>query len=179
MTSVSGLSLIHRVQARDRAVGAAMLGLSHAPNIHYTQDRPFEIAAQGRARRWEGIDARLNAKLGQYPLYADCSAFVTWCLWNGLSIPFGCRDTVNGAGWRGGYTGTLLAHGKQVRHDYNIQRADIVIYGNGGTGEHTAIVVGRRKSDGKTMCVSHGSEGGPYYVPIDYRIDIMQVRRAI
>ncbi len=170
MSSVSGLSKTHRIQARDRAVNAAMLALRHAPEIHYTQ---------GPAR-WEGIRADLNARLGEYPRNADCSALATWCLWNGLFIPFKVRDTVNGAGWLAGYTGTMLSHGKRVEHLVNVQRADCVIYGRpGSTGAHTAIVVGRRKSDGKIMCVSHGSEGGPYYVAFDYRSDIMQIRRYI
>jgi hypothetical protein len=170
MSSASGLSTVHRVQARDRAVNAAMLGLRHAPQMFYTQG----------PQRWEGIARKLNAKLGEYPKHVDCSAFVTWCLYNGLVISgFTNRDIVNGADWKGGYTGTLLTHGKQVHHLENVQRADYVIYGNGGTGEHTALVVGRRKADGKIMVVSMGSDAGPFYLPYDYRRDIMQVRRAI
>ena len=170
MSSASGLSTVHRVQARDRTVGAAMLALKHAPEIHYTQS----------PARWEGIAKHRNARLGEFPHNIDCSAFVTWCLYNGLVLSgFTTRDIPNGANWTGGYTGTLLTHGKQVRHLENVQRGDYVIYGNGGTGEHTALVVGRRKSDGKIMVVSHGSEAGPFYLEYDYRRDIMQVRRSI
>lgn len=169
MASVSGLSYQHRIQARDRAVGAAMLGVKNAANVHYTQG----------PQRWEGITKKLNARMGQYPHYADCSAFVTWCLWNGLVVPgLVTRDIVNGANWAGGYTGTLLAHGKEVHHLENVQRADVVIYGNGGTGEHTAIIVGRRK-DGHLMVVSHGSEPAPFYCAYDYRPDVMCIRRYI
>ena len=170
MPSVSGLSKKHRIEARDRAVHAAMLALRNAPKVHYTQG----------ARRWDGINLDFNARMGEYPKYADCSALATWCLWNGLHIPFGVRDTVNGANWQGGYTGTMLSHGKRVVHTANVQRGDCVIYGvPGTTGKHVAIVVGRRKSDGKIMCVSHGSEGGPYYVPWDYRSDTIEFRRYI
>jgi len=172
MASVSGLSLPHRIEVRDRAVHAAMLGVKNAASVHYTQG----------PQRWEGIAKKLNARMGQYPNYADCSAFVTWCLWNGLVVPkfpkFVTRDIVNGANWTGGYTGTLLAHGKEVHHLSSVQRADVVIYGNGGTGEHTAIIVGRR-ADGHPMVVSHGSEPAPFFCAYDYRKDIMCIRRYV
>lgn len=168
MASVSGLSREHRIRARDRTVAAALLALHHAPQVHYTQQPP----------RWEGIRKRLNARLGQFPKNADCSSFATWCLWNGLHIGFGVRDTVNGANWNSGFTGTMLRNGKQVHQLSNVQRGDCVIYGTGAPGHHTAIVVGRAK-DGTPMVVSHGSEGGPYFVRYNYRRDIMQIRRYI
>ena len=89
MSSVSGLSAHHRQQAKARTVQAATLGLHNAARLHYTQD----------GRRWRGIDAHKVAARGQYPTQADCSSFATWCLWNGLFVPFGVRDTVNGARW--------------------------------------------------------------------------------
>jgi hypothetical protein len=168
MSSVSGLSVEHRIRARDRAVQAAILGLNHAPKIHYTQG----------PKRWDGIRLHKNARAGQYPLYADCSAFVTWCLWNGLVLSgYTDRDLVNGANWTGGYTGTMLAHGKHVEHLSSVQRADAVIYGHGEPGEHTAIVVGVK--NGVPMVVSHGSEAGPFYLPYNYRSDVMGFRRYI
>jgi len=169
MSSVSGLSATHRIQARDRIVAAAMLGLRNADAINYTQ---------GPAR-WEGIAQHRNARLGEFPHNADCSAYATWCIWNGLVLGgFTTKDTVNGSNWTGGYTGTMLSHGKQVQHEYSVQRGDCAIYGNGGTGEHTAIVVGRRK-DGTIMVVSHGSQAGPFYLPLHYRPDLMQIRRYV
>jgi hypothetical protein len=168
MASVSGLSRDQRIRARDRAIAAALLALHHAPQVHYTQAAP----------RWEGINKRLNARLGQFPKNADCSSFATWCLWNALHIGFGLGDLVNGAQWTGGFTGTMLSHGKRVQDVGRVQRADCVIYGNSGTGEHTAIVVGRAKN-GTPMVVSHGSERGPFFLPYNYRRDIMQIRRYI
>lgn len=168
MSSVSGLSKPHRMEARDRAVKAAILGFKRSQYIHYTQT----------AARWEGINKRHNAQQGNYPRNADCSSFATWCIWNGLYVPFKARDTINGTNWRSGYTGTMLNHGKLVENLNSVQRGDCVIYGpHGSVGRHTAIVVGWR--DGKIMVVSHGSEGGPYYVRYDYRSDIMQIRRYI
>ena len=156
----SGLSRQNRVRARDLAMNAARLGLRHAPRMHYTQ----------AAARWEGIERRRLAWRGEYPRWADCSAFVSWCLWNALEH-FHVRDVVNGDRWRGGYTGTMLEHG--VRVTGPILRGDAVIYGSGFPGEHTAICVGGG------MVISHGSEAGPFLLPIRYRSDVLQVRRYI
>lgn len=165
--SVSGLSKCERAIARDRAVHAAMLGLHHAPAIHYTQG----------AQRWEGIAQRKVARRGDFPTHADCSAFWSWCLWNGVELPFQVGDIVNGQRWLAGFTGTLAQHGRQVIHARNILNADLVLYGTGPTYQHVAGVVGER--NGKPLVVSHGSEGGPYLLPIDYRSDIGQIRRYI
>lgn len=167
MASVSGLNREQRIRARDRVVQAALLGFHHAPKIHYTQG----------PKRWEGIDKRLNARLGQFPTQADCSSFATWCLWNGLFLGFGLGDNVNGQGWAAGYTGTMLDHGKQVRSVTNAQRGDLVLYGSGPPGEHVTVVVAMK--GGVPMVVSHGSEGGPYHVKYNYRSDVYQIRRYI
>ena len=143
-----------------------MLGYRNKDKVHYTQ----------KSRRWDGINKDYQASKGEYPKYADCSAYATWCIWNGLDH-YRCRDTVNGLRWKGGYTGTMLNHGKRIRKLANVLPGDCVIYGRGGNGRHTAIVVGRR--DGVPMVVSHGSESGPYYVRWDYRSDVMSIRRYI
>lgn len=166
--TVSGLSTPHRIHARDLAVNAAVLGLHHAPALHYTQGPD----------RWEGIAHDLKAWRGEFPKHADCSAFGTWCVWNGLDH-YGVRDTVNGAHWRYGYTGSMVGHGKPVRHLENVVRADLVLYGDPfGPSGHVAIVAGRRRGDHKLMVVSFGSEAGPFYLPFDYR-PVTQIRRYI
>lgn len=161
MSSVSGLSEAHRNQAKARAVQAAILALHHAPDVHYTQ----------KGDRWQGINKKLVAAKGQFPKYADCSSFVTWCIWNGLFVPFGVRDTVNGAHWKWGYTGTMLEHGKIVRHRENVQGGDAALYS--GHGGHTALCVGGGQ------VISFGSEAGPFLLPIDYRSDLIEIRRYI
>jgi len=163
MASVSGLSAPHRIRARDLAMRAAFLGLRHAPDLHYTQG----------PRRWQGIDRNLKAWKGEYPHYGDCSAFATWCLWNGLDH-YGVRDTVNGQRWKAGWTGTMVQHGKHVRHESNVMRGDLALYGDpvGRTG-HVAICVGSGK------VISFGSEAGPFLLPIHYRADFKQIRRYI
>lgn len=162
MSSVSGLGALHRRKARKVAKGAALLSLHHASEVHYTQG----------AQRWEGIAKGLKAWRGQYPNYMDCSAGVTWWLWNGLAH-FKVRDVVNGQGWLAGYTGTMRNHGKRVRW---VLTGDAAHYGS-GTGKHTAMVIGRNL--GRVMVVSHGSEGGPYLLPANYRADLDHFRRYI
>lgn len=151
-TSIHEVPVAHGIQL---CTDAAELGLKHAPEVHYTQG----------PQRWEGIANRDHAAKGQFPHYADCSAFFSWCLWQLLGEG---DDTVNGAHWVGGYTGTLLAHGKRVAHP--IEGA-AVLYGQpGSTGEHVAY------SKGNGRVISHGSEGGPYDLPYNYRRDVMEFR---
>ena len=163
--SVSGLTPGQRHIARQRTVQAALLGYHHRANIHYTQD----------SRRWEGIAHHCVAQKGQYPNYADCSAYVTWCLWNGLHIAFGKPDIVNGCNWGAGFTGTLAQHGMEI-HRPGLLPGDIALYGAVPTFEHTAIVVGWQNK--QPVVVSHGSEGGPYLIPAEYR-PVSQFRRYI
>jgi hypothetical protein len=157
-----------RTRARRAAVNAAWIGYNHRGAVHYTQG----------SSRWQGIaDTRYSAK-GQYPNEADCSAYATWCLWNGLYVIYKKPDVVNGASWKAGFTGTMLEHGRAIEHIKNVRWADCVIYGVPGTvGKHVAIIVG--KKNGVPMVISHGSEGGPYYLPYNYRKDIQSIRRYI
>jgi hypothetical protein len=169
VSSVSGLNESQRNKARGLITQAAWLCYRNRARVHYTQG----------GRRWNGINNHDVAAKGDYPRYADCSAFATWCIWNGLYLPYKVKDTVNGCGWKAGFTGTMLSHGKQVNHKENWLRGDCVIYGRqGSTGAHTAIIVNTTKQS-QPMVISHGSEGGPYYLPYNYRSDIMQVRRYI
>lgn len=158
--SVSGLSAGHVREAIARFQQAAVLGLHHAPQIHYTQS----------AARWQGIAEHKVAIHDQYPTEADCSAFAAWVLWNALYITFKHTDTVNGQRWEAGYTGTLLEHGRSV--DAPIP-GDLVIYGTGFPGEHVACYTGGG------LVVSHGSEAGPLLLPVHYRPDVLSYRRYI
>ena len=159
------LTRAQRKRARSRAAQAALLARSHKGSVHYTQG----------AARWSGIARRRNSARGDYPTAADCSAFATWCLWNALYLTYGEPDTVNGARWQGGFTGTQIAHGRRIAPS-KMLAGDLVFYGSGSTPTHVAICVGKR--DGKTMVVSHGSEAGPLYLPWNYR-RVIQCRRYI
>lgn len=151
-------STIHDVPVHkgiDICIQAAELALAHAPVVHYTQG----------FMRWQGIRETDHASMGEYPNWADCSSFYSWCLWQLLGTG---EDVVNGADWTGGYTGTLLAHGKRVASPI---KGAAVLYGSpGSTGKHVAI------SKGNGRVISHGSEGGPYDLPWNYRSDVMEFR---
>lgn len=149
-----------RREARRKTVRAAFVALENRERIHYTQG----------PRRWEGINLHKRAYRGEYPRYADCSAFATWCLWDGtlLHKP---HDFVNGAQWRAGYTGTQVQHGKRVEMD-DLLPGDLVFYGGGSIPAHVAVYVG------KGRVISHGSEAGPYLLPVRYR-EVNQARRYI
>lgn len=81
----------------------------------------------------------------------------------------GCPDP-NGTNYDGtGWTGSLIKKG--VRVPLAVP-ADLVFYG-GGLSSHVTVAIS------PTQCVSHGSEGGPRILPINYRLDINQVRRYL
>lgn len=165
--SVSGLSDGHCAQARERAVQAAQVALAHHTQMTYTE---------GPAR-WSGIAQHRDSAKDQFPVDSDCSSFVTWCLWNGLHLLFGVRDTVNDKDWQGGYTGTMLDCGRRVPAIADVLPGDCVIYGTGAPGEHTAIVVDAK--GGVPHVISHGGPTTPGYFPYNYRSDVMEVRRYI
>lgn len=162
---VSGLSDDHAAHARKIIAASAKLMMQHPAEIHYSQG----------PNRWEGINNKLTATKGQYPRHGDCSSTATWMLWDAMHRPYGVRDLVNGAAWRAGYTGTQYTRGKAVEHDKNLKIGDLIFYGNqgGGIPEHVAVYIG----GGKVF--SHGSEGGPYILGLDYRSDRRMSRRYI
>ena len=164
---MTGLTQPQRIIARELAVQAAVLSLHHAPAVHYSQG----------AHRFDGIKNHLIAAKGQYPTELDCSASVTWWLAQGLLFRFKLPDVVNGEKWEAGWTGTLAQHGRQVVHLKNVRHGDAVLYGDGPNYEHTAMIVGWK--NGVPVVVSHGSEGGPYLLPWNYRSDANMIRRFI
>lgn len=163
MGRVSGLYGQDIIVARTMAMQAAYLGYHKRELIHYTESSPA---------RWQGIDLDKKAWRGEFPEWADCSAFVTWCLWNGLHH-FYRPDVVNGEAWKAGYTGTMLNHGEIIRGLKKAIRGDAIIYGPAWPGQHTAIYVGNNR------VISHGSEEGPLLLPVEYRKDILSIRRYI
>jgi cell wall-associated NlpC family hydrolase len=158
----------------ERVIRAAMLGVDHRASIHYTMDRPFEVTAQGGVRRrWDGIKEGRRSKNGQFPHFADCSSFVTWCYWDALGGPSAGRDIVNNQNWTGGYTGTLIGCGRQVR-EADARPGDLLLYGpSTGNTSHVTMWV----APGKVA--SHGGEDGPQILKPHYRGDFLQIRRYI
>jgi len=130
---------------------AALYAHSKQPR-HYTQG----------AARWQPVS--MVPWQQHMWAYGDCSSFATGCFkMAGLPDP-------NGMGYRAGYTGTLCQHGKAVTTP---QPGDLLFFGSGPPWTHVAVAVS------STRCVSHGSEGGPYLVPINYRPDQGQIRRYV
>lgn len=156
-----GLGAKKRYNARQRAVRAAYITYTHRGVVHYTQG----------GLRWQAIRLRAHAKQGDYPRWADCSAFVTWCYWDATHI-YNLSDFVNGASWRAGYTGTMTRHGIVVTTNRLIS-GDAIFYGGTWTRpHHVAIYVGNQR------VISHGSESGPLLLKYDYR-EINHCRRFI
>lgn len=157
-----GLDVEQRFAARQKALYSARTALAHAGIMRYSEG----------AERWSGIDEHRRAYRGEYPPVADCSAFVTWCLWDGTLLEK-LSDFVNGERWRAGYTGTMTQHGVSVM-GRRLLVGDAIFYG--GTRDvpqHVTIYVGSGR------VISHGSPGGPRLLPIRYWDEIVDMRRYI
>lgn len=141
---------------RRRAVVAAMLLLyHHRDQVHYTQ---------GPRRMW-GVTQKIRPP--KYPTDLDCSASVTWAY-----FAAGAPDP-NDLGYSGvGYTGTLSKHGRKVSLTVAKPGA-LVFYGKRWPWQHVAVYIGAGK------VISHGSEGGPYLLPVNYRSDRGEVREYL
>jgi cell wall-associated NlpC family hydrolase len=161
-TALATITPAQRAQERSAAVHAAVVALRHRSAVHYTQS----------PRRWDGIKRGLLGSKNQYPHYADCSSFATWCLWNGMRLHHR-PDTVNGKKWRAGFTGTQIRHGTRVTSEKNILPGDLAFYGSHGHVSHVAICIGGG------LVISHGTEAGPFKLRLHYRKGLMQIRRYI
>ena len=144
---------------RHAVVAAALLAYNKRDQIHYTEDMK---------RRMEGVVKRI--KPPNVPSVGDCSSMVTW-----YYFAAGAPDP-NGAGYNGsGFTGTL-DRGRTVSIDQS-QPGDYVLYGTAHPWAHVALFVGEKQ--GQHMVVSHGSEGGPYYLPWNYRKDTGPIKSLL
>ena len=166
---VSGLSDEHAAHARHIIVQAAKIMVRHKMEIHYSQ----------KADRQVGVRQKLSILEGDFPKTCDCSSTAWWMLWDAMHRPYGVRDLVcRTVDWDPNsvvYTGSMYRHGKAVIHDENLKIGDLIFYGDqgGGIPKHVAVYVG----GGKVF--SHGSEGGPYILDLDYRNDRRMSRRYI
>jgi len=92
----------------------------------------------------------------KFPMFADCSAFVTWCYWVA-----GAPDP-NGLGYNHeGYTGTLLGHGTEIPLQL-VEPGDVIVYGP-STGWHTALCI---SGGPDPLTISHGQQGDPSIVKV-------------
>ncbi len=107
---------------------------------HYYQQRPMQDTAAPPNVDW----------------YLDCSEFVYVCAKAaGLPDPSGFGYTAYGN------TDSFLAHMKSAAGP---AKGRLAFYDDPG---HVVIITGQ--ANGVWMCLSHGSEGGPGYYPINYR----------
>ena len=133
---------------RQAVVNEAMWGYNNRGRIHYRMSRPMPSLNAGH-------------RLSQTH---DCSGFATACYKRAQAAD------PNGLGYSGlGYTGTLAVHGRSVSRAA-ARPGDLVFYGRGYPYTHVAIYVGNGR------VISHGSEGGPYLLNIDYRSDRRLIR---
>lgn len=169
MARVSGLTDKQASHARELLVRSAKNMVKHKDQIDYSQayDR------QDAMRKHKTITR------GEYPAHADCSSTSWWMLWDAMGRNYKVRDIVcKTQGWNPNqtvYTGSMYRNGKAVVHDRNLKIGDLIFYGDqgGGIPEHVAMYVG----GGKVF--SHGSDGGPYIIDLDYRSDRRMSRRFI
>lgn len=157
--SVSGLDPEHARQVVNLNLQAVVLGYHKKDHIHYTQG----------SLRWQGISSRRRASRGQYPNFADCSSYSSWGKWCGFEVGHH-TDVVNGEHWLAGFTGTEAIHGRRVT---TLMPGDLVLYGHGPSFEHVTTYTGGG------LCVSFGSEPGPFLLPVHYRPDAAEYRRYI
>ena len=136
---------------RQKIVGTAIFGANHRDRIWYTQG----------PSRMMGVTHHLRPP--KFPIYADCSAYATWCYWvAGAPDPNGPKFNYNGFG----YTGTLAVNGKET---WNPQPGDLCLYGAGWPYHHTTVYIGSGRA------VSMGSSIGPDFVSARY-FDFNQYR---
>jgi|SRR5215471_7086496 len=138
--------------AGQRIASAALYAQSRRPR-HYTQG----------AERWQPVNRAPGWKSNMWE-YGDCSSFATGCFREA-----GITRDPNGQNWAWGWTGTLCKNGRAVN---SAQPGDLIFYGSGAPWSHVVVAIGGGK------CVSHGSEGGPFLVPVNYRT-IGQIRRYV
>lgn len=110
--------------------------ISHEPEIHYLQHRPYQS------------DPR------KLPMSEDCSATTT------LSYKDAGAPDPNGFAFNGyGYTGTIRSNCETISFSA-VKRGDPIVYGP-GAGSH--VVVAAEDAAGKSdiQVYSHGQEAGP------------------
>lgn len=143
---------------RARVVAAAVALYNYqrdSGRVHYAQD----------GRRLTIVRLGLNPQtFVGHSIYEDCSSSVTGYFYIAkLPDPNGYASyAVPGAR----FTGTLAGHGRRVQTAYP---GDLLFCGEPPDYEHVFVAVGDRTDRPATRGISHGSEGGPRLVALDYR----------
>lgn len=151
-----------------RVCTEARNGIAKSSQTGYTQT----------VRRWNGIRYRVHYP--RVPDEGDCSAWVTWLIWDARIAVRGAAgaDVMNDAGWAYGNTDTLIKQG--ARHRGHIPGnwhpgRTLLFYGgpsNGSDPHHVTVWLGNGYEG------SHGRWQGPElrkHGP-SYRTDFVQAR---
>lgn len=140
---------------RDDVVSNALWGVSHEPDIHYSQ-KPERFEAIGHPR--------------QLPLSTDCSAFYTLCCnWAGVPDP-------NGVNYNHyGFTGTLLNNMEEIPIEQALP-GDAIVYGP-ATGDHVVMKVDDGENIRDPWVVSHGQERGP--IKVRHSVEVRSHRAPV
>jgi hypothetical protein len=146
-------------EIRARILSSAAVLYNRRSHVHYTMGwaRMQIVRQRLRMRDLATVEH----------LFEDCSSSIT-----GLYFVAGGPDP-NGLGFNGqGFTGTQCRHGRSVSI-VQAKPCALVFYGNGPPWKHVALYLGGNR------VWSHGSEGGPYLLPIDYRSDRGDIREYL
>lgn len=141
---------------RESISGYCQAAVRNEPRIHYSQARPFPFVDQPGAG-WHTL---------------DCSGYVINCFWNAghdlkvyLEDPSGQRNSGYGNTWT--MEAWLRKNGKRVVEANGYLVGDIAMYDG-----HTAVC-SKAGSASAAEFTSHGSEGGPKVVRLNYRPDLV------
>lgn len=143
-----------------RMVADARYLIVHRALVHYSQSNRMQI-----------VRGRLNLPPLTRSIWEDCSSSTTGLYWLAhLPDP-------NDLGYAGyGYTGTQANHGRLVWvHGQSLTRlrpGDLIFYGR-WPYRHVSMYLGAG------LVFSHGSEGGPYLLPVLYRTDAATAHRYV
>lgn len=144
-------------------LGDAEYLIAHRDLVRYSQVRRMDIVRQ---------HIHFNPPALRQYIFEDCSSSITGLYWlAGLPDP-------NGLGYNGyGYTGTQSAHGWVVWHLGQplslLRPGDLVFYGGGWPHHHVAMYLG----NGRVF--SHGTDTGPFNLPVLYRSDAVGAHRYV
>jgi hypothetical protein len=133
--------------------------IAHASLVRYSQTRRMDIV-------------RLHLRLPPLNrvIFEDCSSSTTGLYWL-ADLP-----DPNGRGYDGyGYTGTQSAHGRivwRLGQPLSLLRpGDLIFYGGGWPHHHVTMYLG----NGRVF--SHGTDTGPFNLPVLYRSDAVSAHR--
>ena len=108
---------------------------------------------------------------GEFPRYADCSALVTWILWQGLGH-FRVPDVVNGANWHAGNITRCCRTGVRSGAASRVEARRPRVLPLRRSPPRGALH--RRRQGGQLR-----DARGPAKLTIDYRADLHSIRRYI